>query len=768
MGAVYLAEDLKLRRRQVAIKVLRPEVRAALGDERFDQEVDVACHLSHPNIVPLFEAGEIDGLAFYVMGHVEGESLQERIQREGPLSLSEALQITREVGDALEYAHSHGIIHRDIKPANILLAGGHALITDFGIAKNTSVDRMLSSTGMAVGTPSYMSPEQASADKRLDRRTDVYSLAVVLYEMLSGEPPFTGRDAHAIIARLLVESPRSLRTTRSTIPLHVEKAVLAALGKTPADRPATVKAFLERLSKPPLGSVMSRRTVLVVGVTGLLVAAGGSMLWYRFGTVGMRANREPNSIGVLYFDNVGNDTADAYLADGLTEELITALGHNEQLQVKSRHSVRAYRGVATPDPILLGKSLGVAHLLSGSVRRGTTHVRVNVELTRTATGMRLWGESYDIPSTDPLEVQQQVAIAVTEKLVGRLSSIDRAAMAAFPTKSPQAYEYFLRGLSDMGPRDQRGLARALEHFEAAVRLDSSFARAYARIGITCVLIVYRDEKSVRAAPFLARGAAAIDRALQLDSTIADAWLGRGRLIAIQRGPSDEDVRTSYVRAIALDPTNTDARQFYATNLLNVFSDAEAALAQLHEAVALEPDRLNTLNSLGFAELVARRAPEALRWWDSVIVLQPVGSAPALIAAHVNRVSTRLAVLKDTMGAQQDAEAIARLGNPGASHTVLTLLELRRGHPVSARAHFQQAWTMAGWSETLCGPFEAIALIELGEHERAVDCIEHIDRDDFLFVFPYLHSPFFDPIRNHPRFKKALDRLRPPRSRSAPT
>ena len=283
MGVVYLARDVKLGSRRVAIKALRPEVRAALGTERFDREVEVVCQLSHPNIVPLFAADEADGIPFYVMNYVEGETLQQRIEREGQISLKDALHITADVGDALEYAHAHGVVHRDVKPANILLSGGHALIADFGIAKRTMADGSgtLTSTGIAVGTALYMSPEQAGGDKRVDRRTDVYSLAAVLYEMLVGEPPFTGKSAQAILARVIVDRPRPLRTTRNSVPLHVEQAILEALSKTPADRPASAAEFLERLRQPSDGTSPLRvgRRVAIASAALLILATGGWVVW---------------------------------------------------------------------------------------------------------------------------------------------------------------------------------------------------------------------------------------------------------------------------------------------------------------------------------------------------------------------------------------------------------------------------------------------------------------------------------------------------------
>lgn len=284
-GAVYLGRDTKLGR-EVAVKVLLPEVRAAFGSERFQLEVELVSRLSHPHIVKLFEADEVDGMPFYVMDYVEGESLQQRLEREGPIGLKEALRVVAEVGDALQYAHEHGTIHRDIKPGNILLSGGHALITDFGIAKDTARTGggTLTSTGIALGTAPYMSPEQAAGEKRVDARTDVYSLAAVLYEMLVGEAPFTGKSVQAILARVMVDPPRPLRTTRSGVPPHIEQAILEALSKTPADRPASAQEFLQRLASGSDARPMFSRRAAVIGTAGLLIVGLGAWgIWRALG-----------------------------------------------------------------------------------------------------------------------------------------------------------------------------------------------------------------------------------------------------------------------------------------------------------------------------------------------------------------------------------------------------------------------------------------------------------------------------------------------------
>src|SRR5436309_2477036 len=283
MATVYLGTDQKLGRR-VAIKVLAPATRAYLGSDRFQREVLLAAQLSHPNIVPLFEADEADGLLYYVMEYVEGESLKDRLARDGPLAVDEAIRIAAEVGDALEYAHETGVVHRDIKPGNILLSRGHAMVSDFGIAKvvaeSGAADRSsITGTGVTVGTAEYMSPEQASGEKRIDARSDVYALAAVLYEMLAGEPPFTGPSVQAIIARVLSDPTRPVRTLRPSLPAHVEAALAAGLAKLPADRPPTARTFVDMLTRPTADRRVPRSRWLKVGVAALLLGGAGTALW---------------------------------------------------------------------------------------------------------------------------------------------------------------------------------------------------------------------------------------------------------------------------------------------------------------------------------------------------------------------------------------------------------------------------------------------------------------------------------------------------------
>ncbi len=352
MATVFLAEDRR-HRRPVAIKVLRPELAAGIGPERFLREIDVAAHLHHPHILPLFDSGQLgSGALYYVMPYVAGESLRVRLDREKQLPVDDAIRLAREVADALAAAHAEGVVHRDIKPENILLEGGHAVVADFGIARAVSAaggDR-LTESGMAIGTPHYMSPEQATASE-VDARSDIYSLGCVVYEMLTGMPPFTGSTAQAVMARHSVDAVPSLRTVRSAVSESVERVLLRALAKVPADRYATAREFHEALAhagsstekgpSPPL-----RRRRRAVALLGVALAAAAAV-WSIGGTDSRGTGRgrtaeEPATrrVAVLSFANLSPDTADAYLARGVSEEIAARLGGFRDLSVASYGSVQ--------------------------------------------------------------------------------------------------------------------------------------------------------------------------------------------------------------------------------------------------------------------------------------------------------------------------------------------------------------------------------------------------------------------------------------------
>src|SRR5436309_1899767 len=392
MATVYLAEDRK-HHRLVAIKVLKPELAGALGPERFLREIEIAARLNHPHILALIDSGESDGFLYYVMPYVEGESLREHLEREGQLPLEEALRIAREVASALSHAHSHDVVHRDIKPENILISGGEAVVADFGIGRaiTAAARDKLTGTGIAIGTPGYMSPEQATGVARLDGRSDIYSLACVLYELFEGDPSYVVSTSHAIAARQSMDPVPRLRTVRETVPAAVEQVIGQALAKVAADRFATAAAFAEALqaamttaaSPAAAHRAPARRVVAVVAV---VVARGGGVGVLRW-RHGRPTTADAVRLAVLPFEDV-SDSARGCFADGMTDEVRGKLAALAGLQVIASTSSNQYRHTIK-HPEEIGRELGVRYLLLGRVRwtqsaRGVSRVRVDPELMQVA------------------------------------------------------------------------------------------------------------------------------------------------------------------------------------------------------------------------------------------------------------------------------------------------------------------------------------------------------------------------------------------------
>jgi serine/threonine-protein kinase len=463
MAMVYLAEDLR-HHRKVAVKVLRPELGAALGPERFLREVEVAAHLQHPHILPLFDSGRIGETTFYyVMPYVAGESLRQRLAREGTLPIEEALRLAYEVADALHYAHEHGIVHRDIKPENILLVADHAVVADFGIA--LAIGRAggdeLTGTGIALGTPQYMSPEQASASADLDGRTDVYALGCVLYEMLTGAPPFTGPSAQAVLARHAVDPVQRIRTVRDTVPEAVERVVLRALAKVPADRHATAREFARALDAASrteevaaLPPPRRRASPRVIGLAAGAVVVAGLGWWAatRPAAAGDAADAAAadsgpaaSSVAVLSFANLSPDTADEYLAQGIGEEIAARLGDFPGVRVAGRNTVGRLERADTADLLQQARRLGIGHLVEGSVRRSGPRVRVSVRLVNASDGFRTWSRSYDHGMGNILDLQDEIGGDVARAVAGGAGAAAAPRPRTGRTRDPAAYDHLLRG-----------------------------------------------------------------------------------------------------------------------------------------------------------------------------------------------------------------------------------------------------------------------------------------------------------------------------------
>jgi eukaryotic-like serine/threonine-protein kinase len=461
MATVYYAHDL-VHDREVAIKVLNPDLSATIGAERFNREITLASRLNHPHILGFYESGQTDGLLYYVMPFVRGESLRDKIDREGQLGIGDAVRIIREVASALGHAHTQHVVHRDVKPENILLLeNGHALVADFGIARAATEGdaQKLTQTGMAIGTPVYMSPEQSTGEK-VGPAADIYSLGCVLYEMLSGEPPFTGKNAMAIMARHAMETVPAIRIVRSSVPEEVEEAIFAAMEKSPVDRPKTCDEFLEIVGTPMHETAMRRVTRMtttrriptpvplpptpwykkpgLVAAALAVVAIGGFGAWkFTTGAAPAQLGAEARSIAVLYFDNETKDSSLGFLADGITEAVIASLSGIEQINVVSRSGSEQFRGSNAPADSI-AQALDVGILVKGNLEKDGERIRVNVRLVDRSNAELGRGRVGPFDATS-LALRDSVAAQVAELIRERLGTQIKLRDQRDATRNEQAW-----------------------------------------------------------------------------------------------------------------------------------------------------------------------------------------------------------------------------------------------------------------------------------------------------------------------------------------
>jgi serine/threonine-protein kinase len=747
MATVFLARDIK-HDREVALKVLRPELAAILGAERFLAEIKITARLDHPHILTLIDSGAANSFLYYVLPYVRGESLRAKLTRERQLPVDEAVAITRQVASALDYAHRRGIIHRDIKPENILLHEGEAILTDFGIALAVAEagGTRLTESGLALGTPHYMSPEQATGDTTLDARSDIYSLASVLYEMLTGDPPITGRNRQAMIARLLTERPTRVRAIRDAVPEPIESAVSKALAKTPADRYATTTDFVNALAVGggPAGAVSAarrRRRVPALAWGSALIAlllGAGVLSWE------MRRSRNTppdRSLTVMPFANLSSERTNDYFGEGLAEEMTNALSR-AGLRVIGRASARglAARGL---DAEAIARQLGVGGVVEGTVQRSGDRVRITASLASARDGAVLWSQTYDRELKDVFAVQDEIARGIAGELRTTIMAGAGAPLARTETADPEAHALYLQGLYLWNRRTAPTLRSAIHFFEEAANRDPSYARALAGIALSyAVLPVYSDGSadSMRAKAIEAAG-----RALAIDSTLpeAHAALAWANFSSWRFAQADAE----FTKAISLDSTFATARFWNALRLFHSGHGDEAS-RELTRARELEPASL-VINT-GFLQLdYARRRYElADSEAQRVLAIDP-GFPIALVG---------LARTKIEEGRGDTAIAILThfpqpVGvRPSEVSGSLAYAYARTGQPTEARRMLAQIAAANGGQYPSTG-IVAAALDLAGEHDQASQVMTRaILEHDGNLNWANRSAPF-DRLRRYPELKQ---------------
>jgi TolB-like protein/tRNA A-37 threonylcarbamoyl transferase component Bud32 len=663
MATVYLVRDLK-HERSVALKVLHPDLAASLGAERFRREIGLAARLQHPHILTVLDSGAEGESVWFTMPYVEGETLRDRLRRDRQLSLDDAVRITVDAARALDYAHSHGVVHRDIKPENILITReGDTLVADFGIARVLSgaVDR-LTATGIAVGTPSYMSPEQVAGEPALDPRTDVYSLGCTVFEMLAGEPPFTGATAHAVMAKRLSGVVPGIRAARPSVPEAMDRAVQRALAPAPADRFPTAGQFAQALAAAarqathetgaPTGTIAKavarhrRRSLGFATLAfGFLLGVGVLFAWSRNDRRAVSRDRG-KVVAVLPFENLGAPD-DAYFADGITDELRGKLSALPGLQVIASRSSAEYKH-STKSLTAIAGELGADYLVVGKVRwakvaGGESRVQVSPELVEIAgrAPTTKWEQPFDAALTDVFRVQADIATQVAASLGLQLGSRQEQALAARPTTNLEAYDAYLRarellqGATLPGPTQQ---AESL--YARAISLDSNFAAAWAELSQTHMLLYINLTPSSTEA---ARARAAAERALALDPSLPAGFRALGDYYAFVAHDAAH-AREAYGKGLALAPGDTRLLSTSA-QLEQSLGHWNDALAQLTRAQQLDPRSVDVIWRRGTALLLLRRLAESATAYDQALAIKP--ASPILIDER-----TMVAVAQGDLAAAQ--------------------------------------------------------------------------------------------------------------------
>ncbi len=714
MATVYLAHDVR-DDRQVAVKVLLPDVGFALGPERFLREIELASRFSHPHILPLYDSGERDGSLFYVMPYVPGESVRAKLDREGQLAIDVAVRLGAEVATALNYAHEKGVIHRDIKPENILIEDNHALVVDFGIARAVAAvgEQKLTQTGVTIGTPHYMSPEQAMAEPNLDGRTDIYSLGCVIYEMLAGQPPFAGPSAQAVIARHALDQVPALTIVRQSVSPELEAVVMKSLAKVPADRFQTASEFAEALRDPTrlapsqwmhrtgtIGALAAReaverevaaraarrrrRTGIVVAALLPLLAVGGWIGLRRSMTrtgASAAADAEARRVAVLYFDDLSSDHSLGYLANGLTEGLISDLSAVRGLNVVSKGGASAFRG-STASPDSIARTLGVGTLVRGSVEPDGNKLRVTVRLADAMSGADFERASFEQPAGAVLQLVDTLSQQVARMIRRRLGQEVHLRQQRQGTENNAAWALVQRGeqqlqtaTQQMAANDTAGVVRGLRNadslFAQAASLDPQWVEPIVLLGTSHYKASrFYGASPMRAAAWIDSGMAQASRALTVAPGNADALELRGTLRywrwllslepdAAKAKDSLKAAQQDLDSAVKVNPAQAGAWSVlsHLDYQNNDVAGAKLAAASAYDADAFLANADVILWRLFAASYDLEQFPEAIRWCD--VGSHRFPTDPRFVQCHLYIMGTT-AVAPDVPRAWRLADSLVAL------------------------------------------------------------------------------------------------------------
>ncbi len=745
MSRVFVAEDRALGRR-VVVKVLPPEMGAAVRLERFRREIQLAASLTHPHIIPLLTAGETLGLPYYTMPYVEGESLKERLKRDWRLPIPEAVRLACQVARALDYAHRSGVVHRDMKPGNILLHDGQAMVTDFGIARALNVaaaDPNLTSAGTAIGTPAYMSPEQGMGEPTVDGRTDIYALACVLFEMLSGSAPYVGKNAQMVMMRHFVDPIPSVRPGRNEIPVTVDDAIRKALAKQPAGRFGSAADFATALEAGHVNWTFTPDSP-EPGVGGLVSQSSSGP------TAAINKPLLDRFVAVLPFENMSPDPENEYFSDGITEDIITNLSKIQTLKVMSRTSTAPYKkhGKNVRE---IGRELGVSHVLEGSVRRAGNKVRVTAQLIDTETDHHVWAKTWDRELDDIFAVQTDVAECVAHCMRAKLSPTEVSRLAKKPTENIEAYNLYLLGRHHYNKVTPDDFAKAVDYLKEAADLDPEFttalaslAEAYQYLGMG-----YWGVRPHDAHPDAFKLAT---KAAELDPNNGSAHASIGLYYDWYRFDFEKG-GAELARAVELYPSGSMLRMYYAMHLCAVGKFDEA---MVHRDIAcqLDPSAMAIRGNATWVLYLARRMDQAIEECRNIRQIDPASSYAAF--SH-GLVCAQGGDKREGIRAFRDA---ARLGDG------ITLYQVSLAYGLAAGGEREEARQLLDRLEKLAQtefvwPMGmGMAYAHLGEESKAMDWLERAYEERVGYMLMISRDPALDILRSSSRFQALEKRIGP--------
>jgi serine/threonine protein kinase len=765
MSRVFVATEHALGR-QVVVKVLPAEMAGQVSVERFKREIALAARLQHPHIVPLLTAGDAQGLPYFTMPLIAGESLRARLSKHGELPLNEAVRLLREIGAALAYAHEHAIVHRDIKPDNVLLSGGSAMVTDFGVAKALSSSSnaeggMATSLGVALGTPAYMAPEQASADPNVDHRADIYAFGVLAYELLTGQPPFVGRTPQNLLAAHVTEAPEHVTKRRSTLPPALAALIMRCLEKRASDRPQTANELvhgLDQINTPsggthPTNAVpayatpqpanaapgsRTRAVVAAVGIVALAAVAGFALL--RDGKSGA-----PRSMAVLPTD-IGADTAHTYLADGLSNELTTKLSKIPGLSVRAYSSSRVMRGKGAREA---GKELRVASVLTATMSRSGSRLRVTASLINAADENVIWSETFEESDQDQFGLQDKLVAAIAGALKLSLSPETKAAVTARGTTNAEAHELVQRARVLIDEFTDASLRRAVALTETAIRLDSNYADAWAAQASAWGYLADDFVPAREAAPNMRRAA---ERALALDSSLADAHAQ----IGAERAFYEADLVAGMAeleRALLLDSANVMAGTFYPSYLRLYKNLPDSAARVLARLIRLNPLSFIAWDQAGLSavDFKAVSGDSAAATCQKARQIHPKlgGKCDAYRALARNDAGGALAGMKVWAGPSPGGRELATIARymVSAGDTAGSLVTIAKALARSPSEYVREDYVASYYRV-------------LGDRERAIEWIVKAWASGIRHVW-MPRQPAWADIRTDPRVARLLSTIRTP-------